>query len=99
MKPLSGKSALVTGGTRGIGKAITQSLVQNGARVAISYISDTAAAKRLIEELGAENVLAFKSDAGSVEQVDLLVEKVVKAFKQIDILIANAAVSPAEVCE
>lgn len=92
--PLSGKVAIVTGGTKGIGAATTRKLVQNGASVVVNYGSDTAAAETLIKELGSDKVTAVQADAGSVAGVETIVKETIATHSKIDILIPNAGTLP-----
>lgn len=94
---LSEKVALVTGGSQGIGKSVAKALVSVGARVVFTYSRNEEAAKETLQELGTENAVAIRSDAGSVTDIEALVDDVVTRFGKIDILIANAALSPAQV--
>ena len=89
---MEGRVALVTGGGRGIGRAIAVKLARGGARVAVSYrANDEAAAEtaRLVREAGAECEV-FKSDVASSEGVDALVKGVNEAFGPVEILVNNA---------
>jgi 3-oxoacyl-[acyl-carrier protein] reductase len=89
---MEGRVALVTGGGRGIGRAIAIRLAQEGARVAISYrANDTAAQEtaELARKAGAESE-TFKSDVASPEDVEALVKGVGEAFGPVEILINNA---------
>jgi len=95
MNDLSGKVAIVSGGTRGIGKAIVKSLSQNGAKVAFSYKEHTSLAENLTRELsfvGGE-VISFKANATEFIQVSEMVKKVYQHFRKIDILINNVGLS------
>lgn len=88
-KPLSGKVALVTGGSRGIGAATARSLAEQGADVAISYAVATARAEALVYELEALGVraLALKADGADAPQVERLVREVHRHFGRLDILV------------
>lgn len=88
-KPLSGKVALVTGGSRGIGAATARSLAEQGANVAISYAAATAKAEALVFELETLGVraLALKADSADAHQVEALVREVHKHFGRLDILV------------
>ncbi|MEX2598827.1 MAG: SDR family oxidoreductase [Dehalococcoidia bacterium] len=90
---LKGKAALVTGGSRGIGKEIARSLAREGANVAICA-RDEQTAKATAEELSKETgskVLAFKADTGNADDVKMLVADTVAALGGLDILVNNAA--------
>ncbi|MEJ0085847.1 MAG: SDR family oxidoreductase [Pseudomonadota bacterium] len=93
-KKLTGKAALVTGGARGIGAAIARSLADDGADVAISYVSSPDKAKALVRELQDKGVraVAFKADQGKTAEVAELVNKVAEHFGHLDILVNNAGV-------
>jgi 3-oxoacyl-[acyl-carrier protein] reductase len=92
---LSEKSALVTGGTRGIGRAIVETLADAGARVAFTYRSSTDAADTIvnaIEEAGGE-ALALQGDAADTEVAQNHVDTVVDAWGSIDVLVNNAGIT------
>jgi 3-oxoacyl-[acyl-carrier protein] reductase len=93
-KKLTGKAALVTGGSRGIGAAIARSLAEDGADVAISYVSSPDKAKALVRELQEKGVraVAFQADQAKAEEVANLVRKVAEHFGHLDILVNNAGV-------
>lgn len=92
MKLLEGKVALVTGATRGIGRAIALKFAKNGADVAFTYLSSVAAAESLVAEIEALGVRAsgFASNAADYAGAHEVVDKVVAEFGQIDILVNNA---------
>jgi 3-oxoacyl-[acyl-carrier protein] reductase len=92
---LTGKTALVTGATRGIGRAIALKFAAEGADVAFTYRSQHEAARSLIEELQALGVKtkAYASDAASFEDAHKVVEDVRSEFGHIDILVNNAGVT------
>ena len=93
-RKLSGKVALVTGGSRGIGAATARALAEQGATVAISYAQAADKAEALVRELERKEVkaAAFKADQGDAKQVEALVQAVVKRFGRLDILVNNAGV-------
>ena len=95
MELLKNKIALITGGSRGIGAAIVRKFVDNGATVAFTYHSSSAAADTIVNELTANggSVKAYQSDAGSFEQAEKLVKDVIEDFGRIDILINNAGIT------
>ena len=94
---LAGKVALITGGSKGIGKGAAIALAGAGAQVVVTYMSDESAAEALVSEIGADKALALKSDASSMEDIESLVKETVEKFGCIDILIANASISPSKV--
>lgn len=91
---LSGKVALVTGGSRGIGEAIVRKFTALGADVAFTYLSSEERANSIISDLSTDSkVKAYKSDASKFEMAEQLVKDVIEDFGQIDILINNAGVT------
>ena len=92
---LTGKTALVTGATRGIGRAIALRFAEEGADVAFTYRSQHEAAQSLLAELEGKGVkaLGFASDAASFEDAHRIVEEVKTAFGRIDILVNNAGIT------
>ncbi|MBR6656420.1 MAG: 3-oxoacyl-[Alistipes sp.] len=92
MKLLEGKVALITGATRGIGRAIALRFAENGANIAFTYLSSVAAAESLVAEVEALGVSAvgFASNAADFADAHNVVEKVIAEFGQIDILVNNA---------
>jgi 3-oxoacyl-[acyl-carrier protein] reductase len=95
MKLLEGKVALITGASRGIGKAIAEKFAQHGANVAFTYASSEEKANALVKELEANGIKAraYKSDAADYEAAHQLIESVVAEFGTVDILINNAGVT------
>ncbi len=93
VKNLTGKIALVTGGSRGIGRAISIELGKRGAAVAINYLKNHEAARATIKELEALGIecVSFKAHVGDEEAVESLIEKFKARFGRMDILINNAA--------
>jgi len=92
---LQGKSALVTGGTRGIGKTIVKMLAQAGANVAFTYRSSAQIAEEFVKEIEAMGVksIAIQSDASNFAQAQEAVNKVVEVFGALDILVNNAGIT------
>ena len=84
------KTVLVNGGSRGIGAAMVRAFVAAGYAVAFTYFASDAEADALSQETGA---LAIKADSGSREEIGAAVEKCLKVFGQIEVLINNAAIS------
>lgn len=95
MKRLEDKNALVTGGTRGIGRAIVQELARDGARVAFTFRSSVEDAESLtaeLQEAGAE-VLAFQGDVAAAGSAEEAVNGVLDAWGSLDVLVNNAGVT------
>ena len=88
---LSGRTALVTGSTRGIGRAIAESLAGAGARVAVVG-RDAARASEVASSIG-KDAQGFACDVGDVASVVALVEDVERAFGQVDVLVNNAGLT------
>ncbi len=95
MKLLEGKTAIITGGSRGIGKGIVEVFASHGANVAFTYSSSAEAANALADEMSkrAVKAKAYKSDASSYEDAQKLAEEVMKEFGSIDILVNNAGIT------
>ena len=91
---LAGKIALVTGGSRGIGRACVQSLAREGAHVALVYHSNTEAAESLVAELKAEGyeIEAIQADVADHARADEVVEGLIEKWEQLDILVNSAGV-------
>jgi len=89
---LNGKVALVTGSSRGVGRAVALGFAQRGAKVVINYTSNENAANEVVAEVEAagSSAVAVKADVASKEEVESLVGKSVEAFGKLDILVNNA---------
>jgi|TARA_Y100001935_G_scaffold30344_1_gene23746 3-oxoacyl-[acyl-carrier protein] reductase len=94
MKLLESKVAIITGGSRGIGKSICETFAQNGCNVAFTYNNSKESAEGLAKELNNSGVKAkaYKSDASSFDDATKLVEDVLDDFGKIDILVNNAGI-------
>ena len=90
-----GRVAIVTGGGRGIGRAVAMRLANDGADVAISYRSNDETAESAAEEVRAAGVRCeiFKGDVASARDVEALIKGVTEAFGRIDILVNNAGLT------
>jgi len=95
MKRLEGKTALVTGASRGIGRAIAIELAREGARVAVNYASNDAKAQEVreeIEKLGGTCMLV-KANLGDAKQAREMVKTVAESFRHLDVLVNNAGIT------
>ncbi|MDI1228118.1 MAG: SDR family oxidoreductase [bacterium] len=92
---LSGKAALVTGGSRGIGAAIAKRLAADGAKVAITYVNGKDKAEAVVKEIKAQGGEAFaiQADSGDRKAVAAAVTQTVKLLGRLDILVNNAGVA------
>ncbi|MDP9992289.1 3-oxoacyl-[acyl-carrier protein] reductase [Variovorax boronicumulans] len=91
---LSGKAALVTGGSRGIGAAIVRRLAKDGAAVAFTYAASEEKAKALEAEIASQGgkVLAIKADSADAQAVQQAVSQTVEAFGRLDVLVNSAGI-------
>ncbi|KAL8807276.1 MAG: hypothetical protein Q9182_000781 [Xanthomendoza sp. 2 TL-2023] len=92
--PLTGKVAVITGGSKGIGKATVLRLAKDGASVVINYSSDAGSAQELVKAIGSDRALAVKANVSDVAEIEKLVKESVDKFGKIDILIPNAGTAP-----
>ncbi|PKV51144.1 3-oxoacyl-[acyl-carrier-protein] reductase [Aquimarina sp. MAR_2010_214] len=95
MNLLQGKTAIITGATRGIGKGIAEIFAQQGANIAFTYSSSVEAAKTLEKELNGLGIKAkgYQSNAASYDQAQELTADVLETFGSIDILVNNAGIT------
>ena len=96
MALLAQKVALITGGTRGIGKGIVERFLEEGADVAFTYVSSPEKANAQAEELGTRTgrkVMAIQSDAGDMISAQAAVDQVVNTWGKLDILVNNAGIT------
>ena len=92
---LEGRTALVTGGSRGIGRAITLALAKEGADVAINYVASETAAREVAKEVidMGRKALLVRADVGNYPDTYQMAQQVLKEFGHLDILINNAGVT------
>lgn len=91
---LKGKCALVTGGSRGIGRAIALELAGEGAHVAVNYTANEAAAREVVEQIasGGGRAIAVRANVAKRDEVNAMVDRVAEELGRIDILVNNAGV-------
>ena len=95
MKLLKDKVALITGGSRGIGRSICESFAENGCNVAFTYNNSHEAAENLVKELNKYDVKvkSYKSDASDHDKSVELIDNVISDFDRIDVLVNNAGIT------
>lgn len=95
LQSLSSQVAVVTGASRGIGRAIAQELAKFGASVVVNYANSSQAAEDLVSEIttAGGNAIALKADVSKSEEVDTLIKNVLEKFNRIDILVNNAGIT------
>lgn len=95
MKLLQGKNTLVTGASKGIGRAIAIRFAEEGANVAFTYLSSVEQGQALEQELQSKGVKAkgYRSDASDFAQADALINSVVADFGTLDVLVNNAGIT------
>lgn len=89
---LKGKVAVVTGGSRGIGRATVELLADMGAHVVVNYVNDADAAAAVVDAVRAKGVeaVAYKADVSSLIEAQQLIQATTEQFQRIDILVCNA---------
>jgi 3-oxoacyl-[acyl-carrier protein] reductase len=95
MKLLEGKTVIITGATRGIGKGVALKLAEQGANIAFTYVSSKEKADAIEQELLLSGVKAkaFKSDASIMSEAESLVKEINETFGSIDVLVNNAGIT------
>jgi 3-oxoacyl-[acyl-carrier protein] reductase len=95
MDNLAGKVAIVTGASRGIGKAIALALAKEGAKIVINYASSATAAEALVKEIQDRRgeAIAISADVSKPEQVDILIKSAMDKWCRVDILVNNAGIT------
>lgn len=91
---LTGKTAIVTGGSRGVGREIALSLANEGANVALTYQGNKEKAEEVVQEIESMNkkAVAFQVDLGNTEDAENLIQKTIDHFGTVDVLVNNAAI-------
>ncbi|MGE0210489.1 MAG: 3-oxoacyl-ACP reductase FabG [Parvibaculaceae bacterium] len=89
---LSGKRVLVTGGSGGIGAAVSRAFGRAGARVAVNYVGNAGAADALVEEIGPERAMAIAADVSDEAQVEAMFARIGSAWGGLDVLLNNAGI-------
>lgn len=91
---MQGRIALVTGSSRGIGRATAERLAKEGCDVAINYVKDEKSAQTIVKEITklGRKAIAIKADVGNEDQVKHMVKEVIRTFGKLDILVNNAGI-------
>lgn len=92
MYDLTGKQILITGASKGIGKAIARELLQQGAQVGLHYNRSAQGVEELIKEFGAERTVPIQADLGEQKQTEALFQSALKQMKNIDSVVLNAGI-------
>jgi len=92
---LTGKVALITGGSRGIGKAIALTLAKNGADVIINYSGNEQAANEVVNEIQSlgRKAISIKANVANGDEVTNMMKQVIETFEKVDILVNNAGIT------
>ncbi len=95
MKLLAGKTALITGASKGIGRKIAEVFAQNGANVAFTYLSSVEKGQALEKELEqfGTKVKGYRSDASKFEEAETLINNIVSDFGNLDVVVNNAGIT------
>lgn len=89
---LAGKVALITGASRGIGRATALALAREGSSVIVNYVGNAAAAKEVVKEIEGlgQRAIAVQADVGNPSDIKKLIDQAAAAFERVDILVCNA---------
>lgn len=95
LQHLKDKVAIVTGASRGIGRAIALALATEGAKVAVNYASSSEAAEKLVAEIAAlgSEAISVQADVAKADQVDALINQVMSTWGRVDVLVNNAGIT------
>jgi 3-oxoacyl-[acyl-carrier protein] reductase len=88
---LTGKVFLITGASKGIGRATAERVAADGASVVINYLSDSKAADEVVSKIGTDRALAVQADVSQLADIEKLVAAAVDKFGKIDVVIPNGS--------
>ena len=87
------KVVIVTGSSRGLGKAIAQKFADQGAYIVINYVKSEDKAQQLVQDIGEDRAIAIQADVRDSEQINHLVTKTIEHFGQLDVIVSNALIN------
>jgi NAD(P)-dependent dehydrogenase (short-subunit alcohol dehydrogenase family) len=93
MGDMTGQVALVTGGARGIGLAISERLANRGCKVAVGYAGNKDAAQRFVDKVGGDTASAHQGNVGSDEDCERVISEILDKYGQLDVLVNNAGIT------
>ena len=93
MADLQGAVVVVTGASRGLGRAIAEELAGGGAKIVVNYARSKEPAEELVSQLGEEDALAVQADISDPEQAKKLIDETMQKFGRVDVLVNNAGIT------
>lgn len=93
MADLQGAVVVVTGASRGLGRAIAEELASGGAKIVVNYARSKEPAEELVSQLGEEDALAVQADISDPDQAKKLIDETMQKFGRVDVLVNNAGIT------